>query len=207
MYIPKYFQQQDLQQAASLVKKNEFATLVATVDGKLQAVHIPFMLKEENSEWVLFAHFSAANPLTIALEKNEEVLVIFQGPHAYVSSSWYKHVSVPTWNYSAVHCYGILEKLDKEATVQLLQQTMNHYEDMQEKGMKWEDVPEKMKENLMKEMVAFKIVVSRIEAKAKLSQNKSEEDFNSVMNHLHKGSEQARKVANDMKKIRENDCN
>jgi transcriptional regulator len=202
MYIPNYFRQEDLQEAATLVKKNEFGTLVASVSGNLQAVHIPFMLKEENSEWVLYAHFSAANSLINVLEKNEEALVIFQGGHAYVSSSWYKHVSVPTWNYSAVHCYGKLEKLNKEATIELLQQTMNHYEAMQQNGMQWETLSEKLKENLMKEMVAFKMVVKKIEAKAKLSQNKSEEDFHSVVNHLQQGDTQAQTVANDMKKLK-----
>jgi transcriptional regulator len=202
MYIPKYFRQEDLQQAATLVKQNEFATLVALVSGSLQAVHIPFILKEENNEWVLYAHFAAANPLIAAIEKNEEALVIFQGAHAYVSSSWYKHTSVPTWNYSAVHCYGKLEKLSKEETILLLQQTMNHYEAMQQKGMQWETLSEKLKENLMKEMVAFKMVVTKIEAKAKLSQNKSEEDFNSVVNHLQQGDAQAKAVADDMKKLK-----
>jgi transcriptional regulator len=201
MYIPKYFLQEDLQQAATLVRQNEFAILVASVANMLQAVHIPFILKEENNEWVLYAHFAAANPLAEALEKNEEALVIFQGSHAYVSSSWYKHVSVPTWNYSAVHCYGKLEKLNKEETIALLQQTMNHYEAMQQKGMQWETLSEKLKENLMKEMLAFKVVVTRIEAKAKLSQNKSEEDFHSVINHLQQGDAQAKAVADEMKKV------
>lgn len=201
MYIPKYFKQQDLQQAAILVKQNEFATLIALVAGKMQAVHIPFILKEENDEWVLYAHFAAANALVDALEKNEEALVIFQGAHAYVSSSWYKHVSVPTWNYSAVHCYGKLDKLNKEETILLLQHTMNHYEAMQQKGMQWESLSEKLVHDLMKEMVAFKITVTKIEAKAKLSQNKSEEDFHSVVNHLQQGDEQAKSVANDMKNL------
>jgi transcriptional regulator len=201
MYIPKYFQQEDLQQAAILVRQNEFAILTTSLANTLQAVHIPFILKEEESEWILYAHFAAANPLVGALRKNEEALVIFQGAHAYVSSSWYKHVSVPTWNYSAVHCYGKLERLNKEETIFLLQQTMNHYEGMQENGMKWETLPEKLKENLMKEMVAFKIVVTRIEAKVKLSQNKSEEDFHSVMSHLQQGDAQAKAVADEMQKV------
>jgi transcriptional regulator len=80
---------------------------------------------------------------------------------------------------------------------------MNHYEDMQQNGMQWETLSEKMKENLMKEMVAFKMVVTKIEAKAKLSQNKSEEDFHSVVNHLQQGDIQAQAVADDMKKLKQ----
>lgn len=203
MYIPAAFKENDLNNAASLVKQNEFGVLVALVNGKLQAVHIPFMLKTENDKWTLYAHFAAANELVSALDNNEEVLMIFQGAHSYVSSSWYKNTSVPTWNYSAVHCYGKLEKLNKEDTVALLQQTMNHYESFQEKGMQWEMLSEKLKDNLMKEMVAFKIEVSRIEAKAKLSQNKSKEDFHSVINHLQQGDAQAKAVANEMKKLKQ----
>ncbi len=201
MYIPSYFKQQDLQQAAGLVKQNEFGIFIAQMSQSLQAVHIPFLLKENGEQWVLYGHFSAANILIEVLGSGQQVLVIFQGPHAYVSSSWYKHTSVPTWNYSAVHCYGKPEVLDKEETIALLQQTMNHYESFQKEGMKWETLPEMLKENLMKEMVAFKMVVDKIEAKAKLSQNKSNEDFHSVMKHLEAGDTQAQAVANDMKKL------
>lgn len=201
MYIPQYFKQHDLQLAANLVKQNEFGIFIAQTAECLQAVHIPFLLKENGEQWILYGHFSAANQLTKVLGSNQQVLIIFQGAHAYVSSSWYKNISVPTWNYSAVHCYGKPEVLGKEETEALLQQTMNYYESFQKEGMKWETLPEKLKENLMKEMVAFKMIVDKIEAKAKLSQNKSKEDFHSVIQHLEAGDTQAQQVANEMKKL------
>lgn len=202
MYIPKYFNQNDVDKTIAFINENEFAVLNTLVNSKIEAVHLPFILKVENDKWILEAHLSAHNAIAHAINNEEKALVVFQGPHAYVSSSWYGQINVPTWNYEAVHCYGKLQKLNAEETDKLMRFTMNKYESTQQQGMKYEELPEKLKSNLLKEIVAFKIEVEDVQAKSKLSQNRNEKDFNSVIHHLEKGNEQAKQIAEAMKKLK-----
>src|SRR5258705_8497820 len=107
MYIPKYFQQSQLPEIENFIRKNSFAILINQVNGKSWATHIPVELEENDpGEKVLWCHIAKANLQWKAFESNPDVLVIFSGLHHYVSSSWYNHANVPTWNFIAVHVYG-----------------------------------------------------------------------------------------------------
>jgi transcriptional regulator len=103
MHIPKHFRIDDQNEALSFIEKNAFGQLVTIVDNKPFATHIPFLLSEDKQH--LIAHIAKTNPQHINIEK-QEVLVIFTGPHDYISPTWYESNSVPTWNYQAVHVYG-----------------------------------------------------------------------------------------------------
>jgi transcriptional regulator len=182
--------------------QNDFGILISTVNGEMQAVHIPFMLFQSETGFVLKSHFAANNNIAEAVMNNNDALVIFHGSHAYISSSWYHNANVPTWNYIAVHCYGKLKPVSDAETDDILKQMVSKYESSREQGMKWEQYPEKLISNLKKELIAFEISVDRVEAKYKLSQNRNEKDFQSVIQHLSSEDDvQANIIADEMKKI------
>jgi hypothetical protein len=127
------------------------------------------------------------------------VLVIFSEPHAYISPTLYQsYPNVPTWNYVAVHAYGQVKILDDEQTLQLMEQTVAHFEPQKEKF--WDNLPPNYRKNLLDELVAFKFYVTRVEATKKISQNKSQIDQNNIIANLEKSEdENARKIAEIMR--------
>ena len=105
MYIPESFRESHLATLHAFIRQNSFGTLVSEQDGELVASHLPFLLDPERGPYgTLVAHMARANPHWQAFDGDAEALAIFQGPHAYISPSWYAtEQSVPTWNYTAVH--------------------------------------------------------------------------------------------------------
>ena len=107
MYVPKHFEEKDRSKLIEFMREFNFAALVNYAKNKPWATHLPFIVLEEEGKLILKAHMAKANPQWAAFN-NEEVLVIFQEPHAYISPALYENkVSVPTWNYIAVHAYGV----------------------------------------------------------------------------------------------------
>jgi len=113
MYIPKYFRVANADEVWDFVQKNSFGTIVTTNHGKPIATHLPLQLRKEEEDYYITGHIAYGNPQWKAFETSEDVLIIFQGPHAYISSSWYEKENVPTWNYQAVHVYGTVSNLDQ----------------------------------------------------------------------------------------------
>jgi transcriptional regulator len=150
---------------------------------------------------------SKANPLWKTFEKNPEVLVIFQGPHTYISPTWYNHVNVPTWNYQAVHVYGSPRIVtDHAETYELLKKLIERHE--AERQYKLETLPQDFVEKEMKGIVAFQIEVTRIEANYKLSQNRDDEDYHNIVSRLEeRGDEMSHGVAEAMKEKRPSGVN
>jgi transcriptional regulator len=186
MYIPKAFHLGDQQILHEFIDSSSFATLVSTVDGKPFATHLPLLLERARSaHGTLLGHVARANPQWHAFDGKQEALAIFQGPHAYVSPSWYAtSPAVPTWNYTAVHAYGVPQVIDDErAFSDLLDRLIAFYE----AGMPrpWPGVlPADFRANLMRGIVGFAMDIARIEGKFKLSQNRSHEDQRRVVEHL-----------------------
>jgi transcriptional regulator len=104
MYVPKIYRNDDISEIIAFIRHNGFAQVVSTVNGKPFVTHLPVMYEVRNDEHYLHAHMARANPQW--KEFTDPLLIIFTGPHTYISSSWYDHVNVPTWNYIAVHAYG-----------------------------------------------------------------------------------------------------
>lgn len=171
MYIPKHFDMHDPGEVASFIHAHSFGVLISGVDGRPFATHLPFLYDAARN--VLFAHMAKANPQWQDLD-GQEVLVVFSGPHAYISPFWYEEAaSVPTWNYVAVHVYGTCAVIDNEQELGAwLADSVRFYEPDS-------DVPAQADEpfyrNLMKAIVGFRIDITNVEGKAKLSQNKSVE--------------------------------
>lgn len=178
MYIPKHFRLQEQAAILDFMRQYPFATLVTSEQGRPTATHLPFQLKETGDALILTAHMARANPQWKGMD---EVLVIFQGPHAYISPQHYeKEENVPTWNYIAVHAYGkarmIADEADGYAILEALMQQSEPAHLAQ-----WERLPAEYKQRLYKGIVPFEITVTELQAKHKLSQNKTEEERHRIL--------------------------
>ena len=186
MYIPKSFKVSDAETLYWFLRDHNFATLVTEQLGHLTASAIPFMVDSERG--VLKAHLARANDQWRHFD-GREALVIFQGPHAYISPSWYaEHPSVPTWNYTAVHVYGAPTVIDDESIVRtmLTELVANHEHG---RDPEWPmQLPDDYYQKMRQAIVVFEIPIDRIEGKFKLSQNRLGVDVDSVINHLESSS-------------------
>src|SRR5690625_2957381 len=117
MFIPKQFQITDFEIMKEFINENSFATIVSTEHGRPIATHVPLLIRQIEREYYITGHLAYANPQWKTFEENKQVLVIFQGPHAYVASAWYSHENVPTWNYQSIHIYGKAQLMkDRKST-------------------------------------------------------------------------------------------
>jgi transcriptional regulator len=173
MYVPRHFEQKEVAAQVEFMRRYAFATIVSQVDGRPFATHLPFIVEwEENGPVTLLAHFAKANPQTASLE-GQTVLVIFNEPHAYISPSLYdKEQSVPTWNYVAVHAYGRATMITEEnAARELLEKQIQAFE--KEYFAQWANLSEAFKSAMIKGITAFRLDVTELQGKEKLSQNKT----------------------------------
>jgi transcriptional regulator len=183
MYTPRYFQVENPEEILSFVHKNPFATLFSTDGGRPVATHIPLEVEQREGKTYLTGHMARANPQWKTFAESQ-VLAVFQAAHAYVSSSWYGHLNVPTWNYMAVHAYGRAIVLPPERVRESLRSMLDKYEQGRDGAVLWESLPEEMLASLMNGLVGFEMEVERWEASYKLSQNRNEADFRSIVAHL-----------------------
>lgn len=177
MYSPEAFKVDDRATLNVFLRQHNFATLVTQNAGGLQATHVPLVLKEGVGEQgTLQGHLARANPQWRDLDPDTEVLVIFTGPHAYISPAWYQtSPAVPTWNYTAVHVYGFPRLVEDpgEFAAMLHELVEVHERDRPER---WSgEMPEDFRDRLMKGIVGFEIAITRIEGKFKLSQNRPDD--------------------------------
>lgn len=177
----------DKSEILSFIKRFSFGTIITTSEnGRPEATHLPFLVEENNGGFMLLSHFARANPQWQQITGNNNILVIFQEPHAYISPSNYeKDLNVPTWNYIAIHIYGEGSLITEEADVeQLLNTTIETYEPAQ--LPKHKALPDDYKQKLSKGIVAFAVKVTTVDAKKKLSQNKTQTEQTNIINTLKK---------------------
>ena len=180
MYIPKAFREDDIDTLHAFMREYSFATLVTQQNGELFASHLPFLLDAEHRPYgTLIAHMARANPQWRTFAETQEALAIFQGPHTYISPSWYEDdvaQSVPTWNYAVVHAYGTPHLIeDTTALYTLLQALVQKHESHFEKPWTLQP-PGDFMQNKMRAIVGFQIPITRLEGKYKLNQNRSVND-------------------------------
>jgi transcriptional regulator len=195
MYIPPAFRVDDPNWVVAFLQVHSFATLVTIADGVPFASHLPVLYEANDDQGILIAHVARANPQWRHFG-SAEVLTIFTGPHAYISPMWYECTpAVPTWNYAAVHVYGVPRIIpEKQRVADRLKLLVNHFESSQ--ATPWDgQLPERMRDSLLEAIVAFEIPITRIEAKTKLGQNRSEADRRGMIEHLRQGSETQRALA------------
>ena len=189
MYIPEFNRVRDHADTVSFVKANPFAILVSASDNGPFATHIPILLREADNQTVLHGHMAKANPHWELLQKGQESLAIFHGPHAYISPSLYEsRESVPTWNYAAVHLYGEPTLFtDEESLRATLVRMINTFESSY--MAQWSELSEQYQSRMMKHIVGFDIKVKRLEAKFKLSQNRTKGEQAQVIQSLNQSED------------------
>lgn len=198
MYIPTYSIVSDKDLLKSFIQDHSFGTLIVSSES-LSANHYPFLLTEENEGLVLWTHLAKGNPQwkTIA---DQKCLVIFTGPHAYISPEYYEEkLNVPTWNYTAVHaqCEGEVIS-DELLQKQLMEKLVQLHES--KNGTSWDyNLPKKFHDELLNAIVWLKLKVISLEGKFKLSQNRDQRDYEKVVASLsEKHSENIRELLNYM---------
>lgn len=198
MYIPQQYKNEDLSEVCNFLRENSFGILVSQVDSKPWATHIPLELDtNEEGKDIIVSHIAKANPQWKYFSDNTEVLCIFNGPHSYVSSSWYIDEEVPTWNYIAVHVYGVLKIIDEQAVIASMHKLVDKYEENSECPVSINN----LSSNAMKQVkgvVGFQIEITDIQAAKKMSQGR-EQDHPRIIKELEKQHPQAIAVAKAMK--------
>jgi transcriptional regulator len=183
MYIPRHFARENRAGIISFMKQYSFATLVTATQDYPLANHLPFVIKEEDGRLFITGHFAKGNEQWQQIT-GRPVLVIFSEPHAYISPKHYEKVmNVPTWNYAAVHAYGIARIVEPEQEkLAVLEQMIDLYEPAYRQ--QWQHLPDDYKLGMLNGIVAFEITVTDLQAKNKLSQNKTEAERRRIVNAL-----------------------
>jgi transcriptional regulator len=183
MYIPEFNRVEDTAAALAFMRANPFAILVSNDNNGPFATHLPVVITEIGGKVILRAHVAKANPHWKVLDQQES-LVIFHGPHAYISPSLYEiRESVPTWNYATVHAYGrgniLPSDMDKhQVLAELIAQFESSYLEQ------WDSFDDKYRSRMLNHIVAFEIPLTCIEAKFKLSQNRTKIEQENVIRAL-----------------------
>lgn len=192
MYVPEHFNETNLERISALIKENSFGMLVTAPDGVPFVSHLPFIFDHTaGPKGRLLCHMARANPQWRHFSSGGEVLVVFAGPHAYVSPSWYSSPGVPTWNYAVVHLRGKPRLIEGESDLEALVERLT--------GVYESRMPDPWKPNLsgsrrtqlLNMIVGFEIEISEMQGKFKLSQNRPLEDQQSVADRLSQSSNQA----------------
>ncbi len=168
MYVPNSLRMEPASQIEQFIHAHGFGIVVSQ---SLQASHLPFLFDSQvGKHGELYSHLAKANPQSQQLD-GQPVLIIFNGPHSYISPTWYESgPAVPTWNYAAVHIYGKIEILDDSHTLHIVQETVKKYEAelLNDQSV----MPVDYQQKLCKAITSFKVTISRIEAKHKLGQQR-----------------------------------
>lgn len=179
MNIPNHFEISDNNEIMSFIQTNGFGQLISTLDGKHFATHIHFLLNAEKDK--LLAHIAKKNPQHNQLD-GQDVLVTLQGPHGYISPSWYSSPGVPTWNYQAVHIYGMCKIVTNEEILASIVNSLTvKYESKFDEPWK-----PNYKATMLGAIIGLEISIVEIQCKYKLSQNRSISDRQQVISQLEK---------------------
>jgi transcriptional regulator len=188
MYIPNHFHITDKAEIHAFIEANAFGQLISTIEGRLFSTHIPVLLAEDGNR--LLGHLAKANPQWQSID-DQEVLITLQGPHDYISPSWYCSPGVPTWNYQAVHIYGSCQVFEDDTKLkQVVGKLTEKFESTFDEP--WQ--PD-YKTSMLRGIVGIEVEISEIQCKYKLNQNRSGEDQAAVIEALGiRGSDQVAKA-------------
>ncbi len=176
MYTPSAFEVNDPAELAAFMRRHSFATLVTHDGAGAHATHVPVVLENDGAHGTLVTHLARGNPQWRHAADGQEVLVIFTGPHAYVSPRWFQtSPAVPTWNYTAVHAYGRARIVEDQARfAEMLGTLVEAFE--AGRADRWDgELPADYRDRLMRGIVGLEITITRLEGKWKLGQNRPED--------------------------------
>lgn len=189
MYIPEFNRVEDRAVALAFMQANPFAILVSTTNEGPFATHLPILVREVDGQLQLRGHVAKANPHWKSINQDQESLVIFHGPHAYISPTLYEiPESVPTWNYAAVHAYGKGTVFTEEARLnQFLQELIAQFDSSY--AAQWPALSEQYRNRMVQHIVGFEINATRVETKFKLSQNRTQAEQGNIIKSLQSSSD------------------
>lgn len=200
MYIPRTNLITDKNEILAFMRNHSFATVITATQEQPTASHLPITIYEREENIILSSHFSRANKQWTSIEGSNN-LVIFNGPHAYISPANYtSSPNVPTWNYIAVHAYGYGKIItEPEQIMKALDKMVDNFESAYRN--QWDNFPEEYKTKMAKGIVAFEITVTNLQAKKKLSQNRSNVEMKNIIDSLSESMDSnERSIAEYMKK-------
>jgi transcriptional regulator len=199
MYIPAHFREEDLPTLHRVMHENSFALLVTQEGGVPYATHLPFLIDPAQGAYgTLRAHMARANPQWRQFELGQEALVVFQGPHAYISPDWYEsHPTVPTWDYVAIHAYGVPRILSDTELHSTLHALVANYEAPRSQPWIIDEATDAHVLKILPGIVGFEIEITRLEGKVKMNQNSREADRRGAIEGLRReGGPAGEEVAN-----------
>lgn len=191
MYIPTAFREENIEKLVAFMRANSFATLISVRDHVPVASHVPLVVTLQDNVVTLTGHLAKLNPQWQSFGEHES-LAVFTGPHAYVSPSAYeKHENVPTWNYIAVHAYGVPQTITLNSSRKSMDTMIDAMIDTYGPDYKsqWHSLSDGYRDGMMHGIVGFEIIVTRLDGKYKLSQNRSSADQANVAHALLQSSE------------------
>jgi transcriptional regulator len=200
MYVPKAFREDDPARLHGFLAAWSFALLVTDVDGVPGATHLPLVLDAgAGPHGTLIGHVARANPQWQTFDGTRQALAVFQGPHAYVSPTWYATApAVPTWNYAAVHAYGRPRVLEGAAATR---DAVARLVAIHDPAWSLADQPEDFIAGMLRGIVAFAMPIERLEGKLKLSQNRPAADRPGIVRALRAGRPVEQAVADLMAEL------
>lgn len=167
----------DVEVAKELIREHPWATMVSATSSGPVASHYPFLLEEQDGGMQLVSHVGRPDEVLHELGRHE-LLVIFAGPHGYVSPGWYgAEPAVPTWDFAVVHTWGTPEILDRDENLAVLERLVDHFEDELEHPhrMRADELNEAYVERIVRGTIGFRMPVTRWVGKDKMSQDKPPE--------------------------------
>jgi len=191
VYIPEHFRVREHADAIAFMNANPFAILVSSTDDGPFATHLPLSVRTTDEHVIVRGHVAKANPHWRYLEQQPKCLIIFHGPHAFVSTANYTtRETVPTWNYGAAHVYGNARLFTSTEELQgMLYELIATFE--RPYAEQWAGLSETYRERMLNHIVGFEITATRIEGKFKLSQNRSREEQANVITSLEQADDTA----------------
>ena len=201
MYNLPYFKEKDQQVVLDFIHQHPFAFIAGcSEDGKPVATQIPVFIDEREGKLFLSGHMMRNTDHHKAFEHNPHVLAVFTGAHTYVSASWYEDKKQgSTWNYMSVHAKGVLKFLDEHALLDVLKRTTNHFENNPYSGANFEDLSAEYVNRMAKAIIAFEVEILQMDNVFKLSQNRDEKSYHTIMEKLEAQDAAGKYIAGEMK--------
>ena len=201
MYKLNYFTEPDQEKVISFMKEFSFAMICANGESTPVATQVPLDVEMIDGKMILTGHIMKNTDHHKAFLKNENVLVVFSGPHSYISASWYVNPQVAsTWNYISVHAKGRITFGNEQETIKIIEDLTNKYEGKESPGA-FKNLPQEYVHRLVKAIVGFTIEIESMENVFKLSQNHEVENRNNIIEKLiRKGDDNSRQIALEIQK-------
>jgi transcriptional regulator len=201
MYLPQHFRQDDPALLLEVMQRYNFATLVSTVNDAPFATHLPVLARPDGDAIHIEGHFARANPHWQALEADPQALIIFHGPHTYISPTLYRDSNrVPTWNYIAVHARGLVRiRHEADAKLAMLDKLIEQQEPAYQN--QFEQIDDTLRTGLLNAIVAFDMQVQTLEGKFKLGQHRLAGDKPEMQSWHQQGDENQRALAQWMQRL------